>query len=160
MRSIAYSSLDHSFPYRRNSGALEILSEHFWFCLAVGVGVQCAIGLGAALLQAITLGLGWHATSMDWPALLIVTVFGIPFSMGGATARILFEALAQWRSDVVLSHMNVYLPILGGQVLFVAALLGWRLRQAQRMSDWVFRGMVALLILNSLVNLFWPWWGT
>ena len=160
MRSIVYPSLDHSFPMRRSSGALEILSEQVWFCLAVGVALQCAIGMGTSLLQAITLYLGWHATAMDWPELLIVIVFGIPFSMGGALARFVFETQTQWHSDVVWRHMNAYLPILVSQTLVFASLLAWRLRQSQKMSDWAFQGLVALMILNSLLNLFWPWWGT
>ncbi len=160
MRSMVYSRLDASRSWRHISGAVEILWNYSWLYLATGLCIQGAIGISVSLIQSLTICMGWHATTMDGPALLIVTVLGIPFNTGGALTRILFEFLAGFRTDVVMGRLDVYIPILCVQVCAFAALLGWRLRRTQRLSDQIFWAIVLGLTLNSLANLFWPWWGT
>ena len=131
-----------------------------WLCLLVGFGVQIAIAVTLSIVQAFTLLMGFHATSVSARAVPVICLLGIPFNAGGLTVRTVFEALVPYRSDIVMSHLLVYLPLLLFQLCVVAVVFGLRLCRRGRLSDPWLATLAILLILNSVANLWWPWWGT
>jgi hypothetical protein len=76
------------------------------------------------------------------------------------TVRGVFEVLVPHRSDIVMSHLPAYLPLLLLQVCVVAVAFGLRLRCRGRFSDPWLATLATFLILNGAANLWWPWWGT
>ena len=131
-----------------------------WLCLLIGFGVQVAIALTLSIVQAFTLLIGFHATSISAGAVPAICLLGIPFNAGGLTVRGVFEVLVPHRSDIVMSHLPAYLPLLLLQVCVVAVAFGLRLRWRGKVSDPWLAALATFLILNGAANLWWPWWGT
>ena len=98
-----------------------------WLCLLIGFGVQVVIALTLSIVQAFTLLMGFHATSISAKAVPVICLLGIPFNAGGLTVRSVFEVLVAHRSDIVMSHLPTYVTLLLFQVCVVSVAFGLRL---------------------------------
>ena len=134
--------------------------RRIWLCMSVGFGVQIAIAVTLGIVQAFTLLMGLHATSISAGAVPAICLLGIPFNAGGLTVRVVFEALVPHRSDNVMSLLSVYLPLLLFQLCVVGVVFGLRFRRRGRFSDPWLATLAILLLVNGVANLWWPWWGT
>ena len=130
-----------------------------------GIGLQILLGFPAGIAQA----LGAIDGISGSPVLvrLAVPFLGLPFNMGGVTTRVAFEYLVGpleflvgHRSATVLSNFPFYLVLLSIQVCCVAAAFAARPRSVAVWKDPVWLGLGLLILLNSLANVHWPWWGT
>lgn len=127
--------------------------------------LQIVIALPAGIAQAVGV-IGGISGTPTWTRLL-VPLIGIPFNCGGVTVRVVFEALVEplepivgHRSTTVASNFGFYAVLLTLQVVTMATIIVIRGRRSQRWSDPVIVVASVLLLLNSLVNVTWPWWGS
>ena len=119
----------------------------------------------AGIAQAVGVIDGMSGTPM-WQRLL-VPLMGIPFNCGGLTVRVVFEALVEplepivgHRSATVASNFGFYAVLLAVQMVIVTTINVIRGRRSQIWFDPVIITVSLLLLLNSLVNVTWPWWGS
>lgn len=129
--------------------------------------VQILLGFAVCALQAGAILLGMSAVTFNAKTALASLIIGTPFNMGGYTVRCVFERLVvplePWvgeRTSIVFSNLWFYLALLAAQMLLVALLITFRWRCAKTPKDWGIAALIGLLMLNSLANLMWPWWGT
>ena len=138
-------------------------SFRYWFML--GVAFQFVLSLPAGIAQSLGVIEGISGEPL-WVR-LFVPFFGIPFNTGGCTIRVVFELLVEpleflvgHRSATVLSNLWFYLILLAGQVALVAFVFAVRCRHRRPKSDSVVIGLAVAVLVNSLLNVTWPWWGT
>ncbi len=138
--------------------------------VAQGVGLVTLAVFPAACLQPFA----QRSTTFDsWETLL--PIFAVPgVHAGGLVARSVFEPLAEsgvfgHRTATMLSNWPLFWTLSMALTLAVAALLATRLRRRDRArlhSDTPRRidPIIALVLvgclLNALLNVRWPWWGT
>ncbi len=140
---------------RGGLGFLMVVGTAFQFLLALPTGIAQALGVIG--------GIGGNPLGVR----LLVPLAGAPFNMGGWTVRAAFEALVGPleflvgdRTATVLSNAGFYVCLLAIQVALLAFLFAqvWRGEGPRR------RLVVALLaagfLVNSWVNVTWPWWGS
>lgn len=142
----------------RTGGARKWL--HLALCILAGIALQIVIGAFVSSIQGWTMLAGFHSTSIDTSSLPLIWVLGIPFNTGGLTVRVVFEVLATGRSSTVMSHLALYAPLLLLQIVVVGLVIGRHLHRRRTWKDVHLAIIAALLVLNSLLNLAWPWWGT
>ena len=135
--------------------------------VALAFGGQLLIGFVVSVVQACSLLMGFHDTSMNGLGAALVLVIGIPFNAGGFTVRVLFEAsvgplefLVGNRTTTVLSNLPLYLSLLVVQMAFVALVVAVRFRRKRTPKDWLLIAVAILVLLNGLANIMWPWWGS
>ncbi len=87
--------------------------------------------------------------------------------MGGYTVRLVFEATAEpleWlignRTMTVMSNVHYYAFLLAIQATVVAVLFALRYKTRKAVLDPVLILIAVIFLINSLVNVNWPWWGT
>ena len=135
--------------------------------IACAFGMQLLIGVVVGVVQASTLLIGLHSTSINWIDAFIIPVFGIPFNTGGFTTRIIFETLVEplelfigHRSATVMSNLPFYLSLLALQMTLVSILIFARYQRIKTSKDWFIIAISISLLANGLMNVMWPWWGT
>ena len=141
-------------------------SKHgFRFRFMLGIVIQFVLSLPAGIAQSLGVIEGTSGAQL-WVRLL-VPFFGVPFNTGGCTTRIVFELLVEPleflvgdRSATVMSNLWFYLVLLAVQVALVAVVFAVRCRHRQPKSDPVVIGLAVAVLVNSLLNVTWPWWGT
>jgi len=131
------------------------------------VGGQFAIGFVVSGVQTASILEHHHAISVSPQKLLVPLLVGVPFNTGGYTVRFAFENLVRplepWfghRTSTVLSNIELYLLLLALQVVILAIVIAIRRRRAKTFKDPLILAIVALLLINGLANINWPWWGT
>lgn len=87
--------------------------------------------------------------------------------MGGYTVRLIFEATVEpleWlvgnRTMTVMSNVHYYAVLLAIQATVVAVLFALRYKTRKAVLDPVLILIGVIFLINSLVNVNWPWWGT
>ena len=135
--------------------------------IALSVGYQLLIGIAVGVVQSVTLLMGLHSITINWIGALIIPIFGIPFNTGGFTIRLIFEALVEslesivgHRSATVLSNFPFYLVLLLIQMIVVAVIVYTRYKKTKKLKDWLILTAFAFVLINGLINIMWPWWGT
>jgi uncharacterized membrane protein len=134
----------------------------FALCMLAGLGLMIALSIPATLVQAFGGIEGLPPRERPF-----VMAIGTPFNMGGLVVRVTFEAFVEpleflvgHRSATVLSNASFYGFLLLGHIVVVSALFAWlRQRQPRRRRLWIALWTLAVL-LNSLLNARWPWWGS
>lgn len=130
----------------------------------MAVGAQFLLSLPAGIIQAyhtIT-----HIQDKSYVLRMAMPFLAAPFNMGGLTVRTFHELIAgpptPARSGVAsgaIAHFHLYLPLLILQVVLIAAVLARRFKQVQSYADPVLLALAGAFLLNSLLNVNWPWWG-
>ena len=135
----------------------------FWFML--GLALQFVLSLPAGIAQSLGVIEGISGSQL-WVR-LVVPFLSIPFNTGGCTTRGVFELLVEPleflvgdRSATVMSNLWFYLFLLAVQVVLVAYVLAVRCRHRRPQSDPVVISLAVAVLVNSLLNVTWPWWGT
>lgn len=137
-------------------------SDSFYGIMAVGA--QFLLSLPAGLVQA------YHSIEhiQDKSVVLRTAMpfLAAPFNMGGLTVRTVHEWIAgpptPARSGVAsgaIAHFHLYLPLLILQVVLLAVVFTRRFRLTQTYKDPVLLALAGAFLLNSLLNVNWPWWG-
>ena len=137
----------------------------FGHYFAMGIALQFLIALPAGVYQ----GLAVLNRVQPKPlvARLAMAGIGAPFNMGGYTVRRVFEAIIDPLTPddfgkprpIAVIRYPVYLIPLLIQVLGVAAVFAHRMRLRQSFSDPVICGLGLAVLVNSLANARWAWWG-
>ncbi len=142
-------------------------TRRFLRLIVIAIGLQLLIGFSVSAVQAITLLLRMHATSISGREAIAITLFGIPFNTGGFTVRVVFEALVGpleflvgHRSMTVLSNLWFYVFLLALQMSIIALVVALGSGRTKLLRKGLFVVMASLLLANGLVNIMWPWWGT
>lgn len=134
------------------------------FFVIYGIGLQFLLSLPAGLAQAF-----YFAGLVQTKSVQLRLAFpflAAPFNVGGAIMRFLYEAImgppAPARAGIApgaIAGFHVYLPLLILQVLLVATLFARRFQVRRNLLDPAILGLGALVLVNSLANAAWPWWG-
>lgn len=135
-----------------------------------GMGLVTLATFPAACLQPFV----QRSTTFDpWETLL--PIFAVPgIHAGGFVARSIFEPLAEsgvfgHRHATMLSNWPLFWIIAMTLTLATATLLAARLRRHDRAEsggvrtrslDPIIVIVLAACLLNALLNVRWPWWGT
>lgn len=137
--------------------------RHFGRALAA----QLLIGLIVSAIQIVTVFAGLHSVSFSAREAALSLLLGTPFNTGGYTVRFAFQALVQplepWfghRSSTVFSNLPLYALLLALQMTLVAIPVAVRYRRTKTFKDPLMGALAALLLINGLANIMWPWWGT
>ncbi|MBW2108979.1 MAG: hypothetical protein JRI36_09985 [Deltaproteobacteria bacterium] len=135
--------------------------------IALSLGYQLLAGFAVGIIQAITLLMDLHPQTISWLASPLIVMVGIPFNIGGFTIRYIFEALVEplesivgHRSAVVLGNFPFYLILLLIQMVIVSAVVLIRYKRTKTMKDWLIVTVFAIVFVNGLMNIMWPWWGS
>ena len=135
--------------------------------IALSLGYQLLTGVAVGIVQAVTLIMGMHSTTINWVVALITPIFGAPFNTGGFTVRLIFEALVEplesvvgHRSATVLSNLPFYLVLLLIQMTVLTLILFWGYRRTGGIKNRITVIVLMLVLTNGLMNIMWPWWGT
>ncbi len=134
-------------------------------CMALAIAAQTTAGLAAGIIQWATLALGWHwPTTIDGERPLPVILLGSVVQVGGYSVRWAFETLMEAVGNalghrVSTLHLPLYFPLWLLQVLLVTFITAWWLRRPG--STWRKLTVVFVaLLVNGLLNITWPWWGS
>lgn len=137
----------------------------FEYYFAMGIALQFLIALPVGAYQG--LAVLKRVQPKPLPARLAMAGIGAPFNMGGYTVRRVFEAmtdplppdeLGRPQPTAVIKYPLYLIPLLI-QVLGVAAVFARRMRLRQSFSDPVIGALGLAVLVNSLANAHWAWWG-
>lgn len=123
-----------------------------------GFGIQFLIAFFIGVIQALFVleGLGGNPLWIQ----PLVTLYSVPYNMGGLTVRFIFEALVTDRQFVVQDSLPQYFSILTVQVGLICYLFAVRYRARGKLLDPGILALGVLYVLNSALNITWPWWGS
>lgn len=127
--------------------------------LAQGIGWQALWALPAAFLQAIT----FESGSGVWLRIVLFPYFSWPVHCGGFTAAQVFESLLPARRDTLMSDFPTFAAIALlqlGILAWIFASLPYKPFRSEGPRDPRQVQIAVFVVLNSLINLQWPWWGT
>ena len=134
------------------------------FFVLYGIGVHFLLSLPAGLVQAFYYV--EHVQGKSFLLRMALPFLAAPFNMGGAVMRLLYELIvgppAAARSGVAsgaISHFHIYLPLLVLLVIGAAQVFARRFEKSRSFADRVVVGIMAVLFVNSMLNVAWPWWG-
>ena len=132
--------------------------------------VMC--GLGLVYVASLPAGIAQAAGLIDgldgnpWWMRLALPFFATPYNMGGWTVKCVFEVSVgplEWlvghRSATVLSQWPLWWFLMAVQSSAVATAIGWRLRLGKGLRDRVVVLCVVGVLVNSVMNVRYPWWG-
>lgn len=133
------------------------------YYFAMGVGLLFLLSLPAGIYQGVFL----VDDSKPLPARLAMAGIAAPYNMGGWTVRQVFEALTDPfppnGKGVVIPVAVAKFPVFFIPLLFqsgaAAYLFARRIRARQDFTDPVILGLGLVVLLNSMANAYWAWWG-
>jgi len=136
------------------------------FNAIVGAAVQFLLALPAGFAQVTVVPIP-GLSGENWREIASIPVLAAPFNMGGLTVRGAFELLVEpleflvgHRSATVMSNFGFFLVLLAIQVGAVALLFAYLRQRRGAWLDTRIGALAAVLLINSLANVRWPWWGS
>lgn len=134
------------------------------FCVLLGMGLQYLLAMPAGLAQAYY----YIERVQDKSAILrlVIPFMAAPFNIGGFSVRGIFEMIAgppneggSGMASGAIADYHVYLPLVLFQSLLFATAFARRFQESRKLSDPVVLLLGGAILLNSLLNASWPWWG-
>lgn len=135
-----------------------------------GLGTYILLGFGLQYLLSFPAGIYQTVSKLHGNPIWVniaIPFLGWIFNMGGLTVRLVFEATAEpleWlvgnRTMTVMSNVPYYAFLLAIQATAISLLIANRYKARKTSRDPVLILIVVIFLINSLVNVNWPWWGT
>ncbi len=122
---------------------------------AHALAIQTIIGLLTGVAQAF----GAVAGIDNGFVRLLVPLLGLSYNTGGVSVRFLYEAIARDRTVVVMGD-PIYFVLLAIQVGVICLAFVHLMPR----KEWPVKSLryfiIGILVINSALNISWPWWGT
>lgn len=136
-------------PARRNLAA----------CFLRAIGLLALVSLPVGVAQ-LVLVIG----AKEFPQLVLGPFAAVPFNMGGLVCDAAFDSID--RAGLMpprqgTMHLGVYLPMVLVQASILAGLIAARIRTTGRvLADQTILLVLAAALVNSILGITWPWWGS
>jgi len=133
--------------------------------LVAGIGWLTLWSILVSAVQFVWASTGQSAYSFsDWGDRLAFLYWPWSVHLGGWTVTKVFEAtvldLFGSRQSMLVDHLPYHGALVLTQVLVLAAVFTRRYRRTGSLRDPVIWSTGLFILLNGLLNLEWPWWGT
>lgn len=120
--------------------------------------------LPAGLAQLIFLAAGFTSTTFAVGDLFAMLPWSWPVLLGGVSVQMVFEetakALSGHRQSTLIDNLGLYLFLTWLQLAVLALFCALARDETRRHRDRVSLTLGVAMLINALLGITWPWWGT